>query len=74
MPIESPVQVTGHPRIKWWAFVPFAFLTFVHLYALAVGISKLADNTQSFLMVVLLFGFLLAIPPRVRGSLEYLAP
>lgn len=77
MPTESLLQVTGHPRIKWWAFAPFALLTFIHLSALAVGSPKLADGTQSFLMAVLLLGFLLAIPPgaglaRVLGSLALL--
>lgn len=48
MPKESLVPITGHLRIKWWAFAPFALLTFIHLYALAVGSSELASGTKSF--------------------------
>lgn len=77
MPTESLVQVTGYPRIKWWAFAPFALLALVHLYALAAGNPKLASNTQSFLMIVLLFGYLLATPSgmclaKLLGSLALL--
>lgn len=77
MPTESLLQLTGYPRIRWWAFAPFALLTLVHLYALAAGSPELASNTQSFLMIVLLIGFLLATSSGMRlakllGSLALL--